>query len=247
VRGVAPLLLGVPAASDLAAYTGRMELPATASCADASVQLGVPLRVGPPGLLPIDPAWRAFGPARPVLHVGSVDAFLEACQELRPGDVLVVDDRGRTDRACIGDLTALEVKGAGGGGMVVWGCHRDSVQLLEVGLPVFSLGARPNGPLGVEPAEPGTVPALGEHRVEAGDVVVADADGVLLLPGDRAEEILGVADEIARTELGQAEAMRIGRSLREQVEFEDYLERRRQDPSYTFRDHLRRRGGAIER
>jgi 4-hydroxy-4-methyl-2-oxoglutarate aldolase len=224
-----------------------MDLPTTATCADASVQLGVPLQVGPARLLPIDPAWRVFGPSRPVLHLGSVDAFLEACEELRPGDVLVVDDRGRTDRACIGDLTALEVKGAGGGGMVVWGCHRDTVQLLEVGLPVFSLGARSNGPLGMEPADPGWVPHIGEQRVDPEDVVVADADGVLLLPGDRAEEIVGVADEIARTELGQAEAMRAGRSLREQVEFGDYLDRRMRDPSYTFRQHLRQRGGAIER
>jgi 4-hydroxy-4-methyl-2-oxoglutarate aldolase len=224
-----------------------MDLPTTATCADASVQLGVPLRVGPARLLPIDPAWRVFGPSRPVLHLGSVDAFLEACEELRPGDVLVVDDRGRTDRACIGDLTALEVKGAGGGGMVVWGCHRDTVQLLEVGLPVFSLGARSNGPLGMEPPDPGWVPHIGEQRVDPEDVVVADADGVLLLPGDRAEEIVGVADEIARTELGQAEAMRAGRSLREQVEFGDYLDRRMRDPSYTFRQHLRQRGGAIER
>jgi 4-hydroxy-4-methyl-2-oxoglutarate aldolase len=112
---------------------------------------------------------------------------------------------------------------------------------------VFSLGARSNGPLGMEPADPGWVPHIGEQRVDPEDVVVADADGVLLLPGDRAEEIVGVADEIARTELGQAEAMRAGRSLREQVEFGDYLDRRMRDPSYTFRQHLRQRGGAIER
>lgn len=222
-------------------------VPTTASCADACVQLGIQLRVGPVGLLPIDPRWRVFGPARPVLHLGSVDTFLEACDDLRAGEILLVDDGGRTDRACIGDLTALEVKGAGGGGMVVWGCHRDSVQLLEVGLPVFSLGARPNGPLRVEPAPPSAEPRFGEHRVEPGDLVVADADGGLLLPGDRAEEILRAAAEIASTEAGQAAAMRNGQSLREQLEFTTYLERRQRDPSYTFREHLRRGGGAIER
>lgn len=225
----------------------RGSAPATASCADACVQLGVPLRVGPAGMLPIDPAWHVLGPARPVLHLGSVDTFLEACEDLLAGEILLVDDRGRTDRACIGDLTALEVRGAGGAGMVVWGCHRDSVQLIEVGLPVFSLGARPNGPLGVESAPPDAAPRLGEHRVEPGDVVVADGDGVLLLPGDRADEIVEVAGEIAGTEAGQAEAMRGGRSLREQVGFAAYLEERGRDADYTFREHLRRRGGAIER
>jgi regulator of RNase E activity RraA len=131
--------------------------------------------------------------------------------------------------------------------MVVWGCHRDSVQLLEVDLPVFSLGARPNGPLGVEAAAPEAVPRLGEHRVEPDDLVDADADGVLLLAGDRADEIFRTAAEIAGTEAGQAAAMRDGRSLREQVAFAAYLERRGREPSYTFREHLRRGGGAIER
>jgi regulator of RNase E activity RraA len=88
-------------------------VPTTASCADACVQLGVELRVAPVGLRPIDPRWRITGPAKAVLHLGSVGVFLEACDDLRPGEVLLVDDGGRTDRACIGDLTALEVKGAG--------------------------------------------------------------------------------------------------------------------------------------
>jgi 4-hydroxy-4-methyl-2-oxoglutarate aldolase len=222
-------------------------MPTTASVADACVQLSLELRLGPAGLLPIDSRWGGFGPVRPILHLGSVDVFLEACETLRAGEILLVDDGGRTDRACIGDLTALEVKGAGGGGMVVWGCHRDSAQLLEVGLPVFSLGSRPNGPLGVDPAPPEAVPRLGEHRIEPGNLIVADADGVVLLPGDRAEEIIGAAAEIAITEAGQAAAMRTGRSLREQVEFAVYLERREREPSYTFREHLRRGGGAIER
>jgi 4-hydroxy-4-methyl-2-oxoglutarate aldolase len=222
-------------------------VPTTASCADACVQLGVELRVAPVRLRPIDPRWRITGPAKPVLHLGSVDVFLEACDDLRPGEVLLVDDGGRTDRACIGDLTALEVKGAGGSGMVVWGCHRDTVQLLEIGLPVFSLGVRPNGPLGVEPADPGDVPCLGEHRIEPGDLIVADADGVLVLPADRTEEIVAAAAEIAGTEAGQGTAMRDGRSLREQLGFAAYLERRGRDPDYTFREHLRQGGGAIER
>ncbi len=221
--------------------------PATALCADACVQLGVPLRVGPVALGPIDPARRVHGPARAVLHLGSVDVFLEACEAMSPGDVLVIDDGGRTDRACTGDLTALEVKGAGGDGIVVWGCHRDTAQLIDVGLPVFSLGAMPNGPAGVEPARPGAVAHLGEHAVEQGDVVVGDADGVILLPGDRAEEILRVAAEIAGTETGQADAMRGGTSLRDQLDFRSYLAERDRDPSYTLRDHLKRRGGAIER
>ena len=215
----------------------------TAACADACVQLGVPLQAV--SLLPVRRDWRVEGPARPVVHAGSVDVFLEACESLHEGDVLVVDDGGRTDRACIGDLTALEVRGAGGVGMVVWGCHRDTAQLLEVDLPVFSLGARPNGPASVE--DRSGPPRLGKHPVVEGDVVVGDADGIVLLPADRVEEIMVAAAEIAETETGQADAARKGRSLREQLDFAAYLAERERDPSFTLREHLRRRGGAIER
>ena len=196
-------------------------------------------------LLPVRRTWRIQGPARPVLHAGSVDVFLEACESLQEGDVLVVDDGGRTDRACIGDLTALEVRGAGGAGMVVWGCHRDTGQLLEVDLPVFSLGARPNGPSSVE--DRGGPAKLGEHPVEEGDLVVGDADGIVLVPADQVEEIMAAAAEIAETEAGQADAARQGRSLREQLDFAGYLVERQRDPAFTLREHLRRRGGAIER
>jgi 4-hydroxy-4-methyl-2-oxoglutarate aldolase len=196
-------------------------------------------------LLPVRREWRVEGPARPVLHAGSVDIFLEACESLHKGDVLIVDDGGRTDRACVGDLTALEVQGAGGAGIVVWGCHRDTGQLLDVDLPVFSLGARPNGPASVE--DRGGPPRLGEHPVEEGDVVVGDADGIVLVPAARVEEIMTTATEIVATETGQADAARKGRSLREQLDFAGYLAERSRDPSFTLREHLRRRGGAIER
>ena len=63
-----------------------------------------------------------------------------------PGDVLVVDNGGRLDEACVGDLVVLEAQAASLEGMVVWGLHRDTGDIRAIGLPVFSLGARPNGP-----------------------------------------------------------------------------------------------------
>jgi 4-hydroxy-4-methyl-2-oxoglutarate aldolase len=66
--------------------------------------------------------------------------------------VLVVDNGGRLDEACIGDLVALEAQAAGVEGMVIWGLHRDTVDIRAIGLPVFSLGAIPTGPSGSTPA-----------------------------------------------------------------------------------------------
>src|SRR5580658_6638196 len=89
---------------------------------------------------------RCAGRALPVRHVGSVDVFLEALGHSRPGDVLVIDNGGRLDEACVGDLVTLEVQKAGLNGIVVWGLHRDTDELLTIDLPVFSLGRSPAGP-----------------------------------------------------------------------------------------------------
>src|SRR5205823_14289002 len=60
-----------------------------------------------------------------------------------PGDVLVVDNGGRCDESCVGDLVVLEAQAAGLGGIVIWGLHRDTADIRAIGLPVFSLGAIP--------------------------------------------------------------------------------------------------------
>ena len=97
--------------------------------ADALIRLGIPLRVAPGDLRPLSRGMRVAGPALGVRHYGSVDVFLEAFQVARPGDVLVIDNGGRDDEACIGDLTVLEARLAGLLGVVVWGCHRDTEEL----------------------------------------------------------------------------------------------------------------------
>ncbi|WP_456789872.1 RraA family protein, partial [Cellulomonas sp. P5_C5] len=183
----------------------------------------------------------------PVRHVGSVDVFLEALGHAEPGDVLVVDNEGRSDEACVGDLVALEVARAGLAGIVIWGLHRDTAQLRAIGLPVHSLGAYPNGP---ERLDPQAADALawarcGPHLVTGDDVVLADDDGVLFLPADRAAELAAVATRIRDTEERQASRMQTGTTLREQTRFDEYLAARERD-GVTFRQHLRSLDAAIE-
>ena len=220
----------------------------TAHLADACLRVRVPLRCAPHVMRPAVAGMRASGRVRPVRHVGSVDVFLEALEEADAGDVLVVDNDGRLDESCVGDLVAREVKGAGLAGMVIWGLHRDNPEVAEIGLPLFSLGLIPAGPQRLDPRPPDTFEAanVGPHRVTSNDIVVADEDGVLFLPSERLALIVATAAGIRDTERRQALAMAGGQSLREQLQFAEYLSRRRGDPQHGFRQHLREIGGAIE-
>ncbi|MFE3648871.1 RraA family protein [Streptomyces sp. NPDC059152] len=216
--------------------------------ADACVRLGAPLRAAPPGIGAVVPGHRVAGRALPVRHYGSVDIFLEAFTDAEPGDVLVIDNAGRQDEACVGDLLALEAQAAGLAGVVIWGLHRDTPELAEIGLPVFSYGRHAPGPVRLDDREPDALAGarFGPHLVTAGDLVFGDDDGVLFVAADRAEEVLETARTIWETEREQARRIRAGETLRRQTAFDDFLARRATDPAYTFRQHLRRVGGAVE-
>ncbi|HEY8913129.1 RraA family protein [Lacisediminihabitans sp.] len=209
---------------------------------------GLVARCAPTGLVALASGMRLAGRVIPVRHVGSVDVFLEAFESCAPGDVLVVDNGGRLDESCVGDLVALEAAAAGLGGIAVWGLHRDTVDILAIGLLLFSLGAIPTGPLSVGDRAPDALDAatVGEWTVGRGDLVFGDEDGVLFVAAAEAEQVFALAESIRDTERLQAERIRSGVSLRSQVRFDDFLASRERTPGLSFRDHLRTVGGEIE-
>ncbi|MFC4534900.1 RraA family protein [Sphaerisporangium dianthi] len=226
----------------------RFSALTTAHLADACVRAQVPVRCAPAPVRAVIPGTRLCGRVLPARHAGSVDVFLEAFDNAEPGDVLVVDNGGRLDEACVGDLVVLEAKTAGLSGVVIWGLHRDTADVRAIGLPVFSLGAISTGPLRQDalPEDALLSATVGALTVTGADLALGDDDGVVFVPDDRADELFTLAEGIRDTERRQAERMRAGLSLRGQVRFGDYLARRGRTPSLTFREHLRTIGGAVE-
>jgi 4-hydroxy-4-methyl-2-oxoglutarate aldolase len=217
--------------------------------ADACALLRLPIRLGPPHLKPLRSNMKVVGPARPAKHAGSTDVFLEAIAAATPGDVLVIDNVGRLDEGCVGDLVVGEAFVARLAGIVLWGAHRDTAAIQAIGLPVWSLGTCPAGPRELRTRSTHALEAasLGGHvTVTSDDFVFADVDGVVVVAGAELGRVVDAARDIAAREGAQAARLMNGERLRDQLQLDTYVSRRQGDPGYTFRDHLRSLGGALE-
>src|SRR5260370_40819991 len=115
----------------------------TAALADACIRAQTPVRCAPALLQAVVPGSRLAGRAIPARHAGSVDIFLEAMQGAAAGDVLVVDNSGRLDESCVGDLVVLEAHPAGLHAIVTLGFHPDTADLPSSGCPAIGLGTSP--------------------------------------------------------------------------------------------------------
>lgn len=127
-------------------------------------------------------------------------AVHRALDEAQPGDVLVVNGRGDPTRALIGDLIGEIMVNAGVVGAVVDGAVRDVRALSGMGLAVYARAVTPAGPFKNGPGSVGVPVAVGGVVVAAGDVLVGDADGVVVVPRHRLAEVVDTIDGIIATE-----------------------------------------------
>ena len=150
------------------------------------------------GIAPAVPVRRIAGTAV-TLSLPGLDSTLlhHAAGLLRAGDILVIDRRGDRQAACLGGGVARAILNSGAAGVVIDGCHTDTSELVEMGLPVFSRGAsvlttRLQGQGGAlnRPVSVGGVPIL------PGDAILADGLGVVAIHADELPAVLARADAL---------------------------------------------------
>jgi 4-hydroxy-4-methyl-2-oxoglutarate aldolase len=181
---------------------GLRELP-TATISDALDRLGI---VGQClGIAPLDPRFRLVGRAftlryRPsgLVDRGNVGDYID---DVPPGEVVVLDNAGRPDCTVWGDILTAVSHRRGIGGTVIHGVCRDVQRALDLGYPIFSRGRyMRTGKDRVEVESMQAPVSLGEVQVRPGDILVGDADGVLVIPRVREAEVFDTAREIEQAE-----------------------------------------------
>ena len=215
---------------------------------DACMRKRFPLRLAPFGIRSVMPGCKIAGAAICVRHFGSVDVFIEMIHSAKDGDILVIDNGGRTDEGCIGDLTVLEAMVNKMRGIVVWGVHRDTAEIKKINFPVFSYGAFPLGPTRLDsPNGPANnMATFGSETITNDDFVFADEDGITFVHKQYLNLAIETAVTIAGTERKQADLIEQGTNLYQQFAFDKFLEAKKINPGLTFRAYLRKIGGAIE-
>jgi regulator of RNase E activity RraA len=161
----------------------------------------------------------ACGPAFTVRYVpfgaegGTVGDFIDDVPE---GAIVVLDNQGRTDCTVWGDIMTTLAGMKNLGGTVIDGVCRDVDRALTVGYPMFSRGRfMLTGKDRVACAEVGGTITIGGINVRKDDIIVADANGVVVVPKERAEEVAAIAREIEAREAEIIQDIQSGATLRD--------------------------------
>ena len=148
----------------------------------------------------IQPVWRPctmVGPAFTVRTAALDSSIVHVAIDMaEPGDVLVIDRNGENKHACWGGMTTLAAKVKGLAGVIVDGCVTDFVEINEFRLPVYarSISAITTRGLALD-GEINVPIQIGGAPVKPGDLVVADSDGIVVMPPDVAARIIDISEE----------------------------------------------------
>lgn len=206
--------------------TRRLTRAGTTALSDALDRLGINGQAV--GIVPIVRTMRFAGRAYTVqmlpvgLTGGSVGDYID---EVQPGEVVVIDNDGRLDATVWGDILTWVAAQRKIAATVIDGVCRDSDRCVELSYPVFARGATMRTGKDRVTAHAYNVPVqIASIRVNPGDWLAGDADGVVCLPSDRVIELIKIAEEIESTEDRIRQMVRDGRRLedaRKQLGYHD--------------------------
>ncbi len=164
-------------------------------------------------LLRVVPDARAAGPAR-TASCGANDnlAAHRVLDTVEPGEVVVLSTPEPWSAAVIGELLALQARTRRAAAFLVDGPVRDTDELVALGLPVWARGVCAAGPAKDVPGAVQVPLAVGGARVEPGDIVVLDGDGVVIVPRRRRDEVLAAAEARHASEADLRERLASGES-----------------------------------
>ena len=164
---------------------------------------------------PLSPGMRIAGPAVTVEVRAGDNLMIHAAMALaRPGDVLVID--GKADRTCalMGSIMITACRKLGLAGVVLDASVRDTEELRAFGFPVCAVGANPNGPTKNIAGRINWPISCGGVAVRAGDLIVADADGVVVIEREKADGLLALAELKVQDERARIAAITSGQGVR---------------------------------
>ena len=211
--------MSTPALSDVRREFERVS-PATvrkASSFAASILADVAGRRGTLDgrIMPVSPSARMAGAAFTIEVRPGDNLMIHAAMTMaKPGDVLVVD--GKADRTCalMGSIMINACMKLGIAGVVLDGAHRDSEELRALGFPVYSVGSNPNGPTKFIPGRINWPISCGGVAINPGDLIVGDADGVVVVEREKAESLLELAATKVADERVRIADILAGKNLR---------------------------------
>lgn len=195
----------------------------SAITADALDAIGLRHQVLDSRLQPLFPTARMVGRAYPVTVVednslpdAPYDGEMAALSALSPGDVAVYGLTGDSRAAAWGELFSCGAIGRGAVGVIVDGCVRDTRQICELGFPVFAASKSPLDTLRrARVKSHGAEVRCGGLLIRRGDVVVADSDGIVIVPIDKAAEVAAFIANKHTLEQGARDDLVAGMEIRE--------------------------------
>jgi len=163
----------------------------------------------------VSPKVKMAGPAFTVEVRAGDNLMIHAAMSMaKPGDILVVDGKGDRSCALMGSIMINACKKMNLGGVVLDAALRDIDEVRDLGFPVYCVGTNPNGPTKFVPGRINWPISCGGISVNPGDLIVGDADGVVVVEREKAESLLDMAAKKVADERARIADIVAGKNLR---------------------------------